>query len=79
MTAMMNRVSQLGVYVAQTGDSSVFEPGDMIVSIDGTDVSSAAEIKEAVNSHNVGDTITVSVIRGNSRQDVEVNIQEAKQ
>jgi serine protease Do len=79
MTAMMNRVSQLGVYVAETEDGSEFEPGDMIVSIDGTDVSSMAEIKEAVSSHNVGDRITASVIRGNSQQNVTVTIQEMKQ
>lgn len=78
-TAMMNRVSQLGVYVAQSEDGSAFEPGDRIVSIDGIEVSSVAEIKEILNIHSIGDVMDALIMRGNSQQSIAVTVQEVKQ
>ena len=70
-TAMQYRVSEMGVYVAKVADSSGasaagIQSGDMIVSVDGTAVSSAADVKTAIKSHQVGDTVKIEVQRGGS-------------
>jgi serine protease Do len=78
MTAMMNRVSQLGVYVTETNGAE-FQQGDLILSIDGTAVSTAAEVKDILNGHAIGDTVDVVVARGNTQQSVTVTVQELKQ
>lgn len=70
-TAMQYRVSEMGVYVAKVADNSGasvagIQSGDMLVSIDGTAVSSAADVKTAIKSHQVGDTVKIEVQRNGS-------------
>ena len=48
--------------------------GDIIVAIDGNDVSSMEDVIKAVGSHNPGDQITVTILRGDNRQDVSVDL-----
>ncbi len=75
-TAMMYRVQQLGVYVAQAEDGNGLQPGDMIVAINGTEITAAPEVKEVLSGHSIGDTISVVVVRGNVQQTIPVTIQE---
>lgn len=60
-------VSRTGLYVSGTTKGSLLESGDRILSIDGQQVQSAADIRRLVSLHQVGDTITVTVSR-NGRQ-----------
>lgn len=54
-TAMMYRVNQLGVYVLKsTNEANNLQAGDCIVSVDGTAVSSADEVKSIIQDHKVG-------------------------
>ena len=65
MTAMYYFSSPYtGVYITATGASDEFRSGDLILSVDGTDVSSVSEVNRIVNGKNVGDTIEVIVLRG---------------
>jgi S1-C subfamily serine protease len=48
--------------------------GDVIVEFDGQRVSTSAELQSAVDAKRPGDTVTVTVIRGNDRREVEVTL-----
>ena len=76
-TAMSYRVQELGVYVAKTNvPNSPFVSGDRIVSVDGQKVDEYADVKSIVQSHKVGDTLSVVLSRNGSEQTVEVTLQE---
>ena len=68
-TAMYYRVSEAGLYVySVTNDSKAaqagFKPGDLIKSIDGKAITTEEEYEELIDSHAVGDTLSVIVSRG---------------
>ena len=75
-TAMYYRVSQLGVYVAQSDDDSELKGGDLILKIDEEAVSSSADIKFVLSRYNIGDQIIVQVKRGGTQQNIIVTIKE---
>ena len=78
-TAMMYQVNQLGVYVLKsTNEANNLQPGDCIVSIDGTAVSSADEVKSIIQSHAVGDKLSIVIIRDGKTMTVEATLQESK-
>ena len=60
------------VYVYDAGDHEQFQKQDIIVSIDGTSVSTLSEVKRLVRSHKVGDTLAVVVQRNG--QNVTLNV-----
>lgn len=79
--AMQYRVSETGVYVAEVAsgsgaESGGIQTGDMIVSVDGTAVSSAADVKQAIKQHQVGDQVQIQVKRGNAMQTLNVTLGE---
>ncbi len=78
-TAMMYRVNQLGVYVLKsTNEANNLQSGDCIVSVDGTAVSSADEVKSIIQDHAVGDTLSIVIIREGKTMTVEAALQENK-
>ena len=78
-TAMMYRVNQLGVYVLQsTNEANNLQSGDCIVSVDGTAVSSADEVKSIIQDHAVGDILSIVIIRDGKTMTVEATLQESK-
>jgi S1-C subfamily serine protease len=48
--------------------------GDIIVAMDGDDVSSMDDVIKAVDAHQPGDQITLTVLRGGERQDINVEL-----
>lgn len=74
-----------GVYFVgyQTGQKGDFLYGDKIIAIDGSEVSTRAEILSILNDYSVGDSVTVTVSRLNSDMgrrkmvDVEVKLIES--
>ena len=78
-TAMYYRVSQLGVYVAQSGNNSELKAGDLILKLNEEAVSSSADIKSILSNYAIGDQITVQVYRDGSLQNILVTIQEITQ
>ncbi|SEA25618.1 serine protease Do [Eubacterium aggregans] len=80
-TAMQYRVNSTGVYIRQVTSggpaaNAGLQSGDRIVSVGGTAVSSAADVKQAIRSHSVGDTIEVKVSRNGSEQTMKVTLGE---
>lgn len=78
-TAMYYRVSQLGVYVAKSGNNSELKAGDLILKLNEEAVSSYADIKSILSNYAIGDQITVQVYRDGSLQNILVTIQEITQ
>lgn len=78
-TAMYYRVSQLGVYVAQSGNNGDLMVGDLILKLNEQEVSSSADIKSILSNYAIGDQITVQVYRDGSLQNILVTIQEITQ
>lgn len=76
-TAMRYRISQLGVYVAETTSSS-FQVGDCILSIAGQAIESSTDIKNILNDYQVGDKISVQVMRNNQKTKISVTLEELK-
>jgi serine protease DegQ len=49
---------------------------DVVVSIDGTQVKSSAEVQDYIAKQKVGQTITVGIIRSNKPLNISVTLQE---
>lgn len=79
MTAAMYRVDRLGVYVLSTEENSAAAqagllPGDCVLSVNGQEVSAASDIQKIVSGSQVGDTLTLDVIRYSSGQKEQVQV-----
>lgn len=76
------RLPQLGVYVVQTTGGSAaaagFKSGDCILSVDGTAVTTGAQVVDAVGKRAVGDKVTVVILRDGKQQTLEMTLQEDK-
>ena len=55
--------------------SAVYEVGDIIESIDGQNVYMITDYMDALSGKKAGDTVTLGVIRGNSRVELELNLE----
>ncbi len=79
-TAYYYGVSRTGVYVQSiTGENakaSGLQTGDCIVSVADTAVSSVSEFNTAIKQYSVGDTVTLTVIRGNRQGTLELTLVE---
>lgn len=70
-----------GVYVFQVSlgspaDRAGLQRDDVILSIDGKEVNSVSEIRAAITSHKVGDTIKLTYVRGKNSNTVDVVLAE---
>ena len=68
-----------GAYVGEIisgspADDSDLETGDVITALDDTAVSSADSLIIAVRSHDVGDKVTLTVMRGSEEKQIEVTL-----
>ena len=80
-TAMRYRVNDLGTYVYQVNDGSDADKaglltGDLVKSIDGTEITSSSEIKSLMNDYSVGDQMNITVQRDNKEVTVTVTFTE---
>ncbi len=75
-TAASYRVGALGVYVYESKFTDEIKNGDRIASINGKEVSSSAGVKEALYGCKVGDTVSVTVVRGGRFVDVKLTLRE---
>jgi S1-C subfamily serine protease len=60
------------------GNVPVMLGGDLIVAIDGQDIQTPQDLSAALNMHRAGDTVTVTIFRGQRRLDVRVTLSDAK-
>ncbi len=77
MTASQLGVDSTGVYIVQivdggAADNAGLRSGDRIVSVDGSEVSSASDVRTALNKHKIGESISITVERNGQTQDFDV-------
>ncbi len=60
------------------GNMPVMLGGDLIVAIDGQDIQTPQDLSAALNMHRAGDTVSVTIFRGQRRMDVRVTLSDAK-
>ncbi len=75
-TAMYYGLDSLGVYVTESKFTDEIKNGDRIVSVNGTKVSSEAEVKSILSDLKVGDKVTFTVARKSGQFDVPVTLRE---
>ncbi len=68
-----------GTQRAYMGNTPVMLGGDLIVGIDGGEITTPQDLSAALNSHRAGDTVTLTIYRGRRRLDVKVTLSDAKQ
>ena len=71
----------VGVYVASVEEYSAAEKagikaGDVIIKADGKEVKTMNELNEIKNTHNIGDTMTVTINRNGKEKDITIILQE---
>ena len=60
------------------GNTPVMLGGDLIVGFDGKDIQTPQDLNAALNLHRAGDTVSVTVFRGQRRMTVKVTLGDAK-
>jgi S1-C subfamily serine protease len=66
-----------GNQTAYLGQLQIYIGGDLIVNIDGQDVTNTQDISDVMNKHQVGDTVTVTFYRGRKKMTTQVTLGEA--
>jgi len=64
---------------AYLGNTQIRLGGDLIVAIDGQPVQDRQDLADIMNKHRAGDTVTVTIYRGQRRMQVRVTLGEARQ
>jgi S1-C subfamily serine protease len=59
------------------GNMPVMSGGDLIVAMDGQEITNSQDLSAAMNSHRAGDEVTLTVFRGRKRIDVKVKLSDA--
>ena len=80
-SAFYYNVNQLGVYVlsvdsGSNAEKAGFTSGDLITAVNGTEVSTAADIDKALENSKVGDTVTFTVSRRGQSTDIKLTLSE---
>jgi S1-C subfamily serine protease len=68
-----------GNQLAYKGNTQVMLGGDLIVAVDGQEITTPQDLSNALNAHHAGDTVVVTVYRGQQRMNVKVKLSDAKQ
>ncbi len=68
-----------GTQQARMGYQPVMLGGDLIVAIDGQEVTTPQDLSAALNKHHAGDTAVLMVFRGRSRMTFKVVLSDAKE
>ena len=66
-----------GDKAAYLGNMQIYLGGDLIVAIDGQDVTSTQDISDVMNRHQAGDTVSVTFFRGRRKMTARVTLGEA--
>lgn len=71
----------IGIYISEVEDFSAaqkagLKPGDVIIAVDGTTVTTRDELDEIKYSHSIGDKITLKINREGKEMDIELTLAE---
>ncbi len=67
-----------GTQRAYQGNMPVMLGGDLIIAMDGEEITSPQDLAAAMNSHRAGDVVTVTIFRGRRRMDIKVTLGDAR-
>lgn len=63
---------------AYQGNIPVMLGGDLIVAMDGAEITSPQDLSAAMNSHRAGDTVTITIFRGRKKMEIKVTLGDAR-
>lgn len=66
--------AKAGLAGTKRDDSGNIQLGEVIVGIDGTKVENASDLAKVLQDHQVGDTVTLTVVKDGQRKDVSVTL-----
>ncbi len=69
--------AQAGLRGTERDKAGHIRLGDVVVAVDGQQIDNGKQLHAAVQKHQVGDTITLTILRDDQRQDVKVTLQSA--
>ena len=80
-TASKNNLVE-GVYVVSVDEYSAAElagikAGDVITAADGKEITTMDELNEIKNTHSIGDTMTLTIYRDGSKEDINLTLKES--
>lgn len=75
-TAAMYRLNEIGVYIARAPGDSEFAMGDRIISIGDREIASCGDISAVLQKHKVGDTLNITVQRGDNQVTFDLTLRE---
>jgi S1-C subfamily serine protease len=61
---------------AYLGNTPIYLGGDLIIAIDGRQVTSAQDLSQIMDEHKTGDIVTVTFLRGRRKMSVQVRLEE---
>jgi S1-C subfamily serine protease len=67
-----------GTQRAYKGNMPVMLGGDLIIAMDGEEITSPQDLSAAMNAHRAGDAVTVTIFRGRKRMDIKVTLGDAR-
>ena len=68
-----------GTQRAYLGNTPFMLGGDLIVGVDGQEITTAQDLSNALNAHHAGDTVVLTVYRGRQQFNVKVTLSDATQ
>lgn len=75
--AIQYGVMRTGIYVLSVSGSDGFRAGDQILTMDGKEIAAMSDYNEVLDAHQVGDTIAVTVRRGNRQATLTMTLRQA--
>ena len=66
----------MSVIEGSAAEAAGIQVNDIITKIDGKDINGSSALRATINTYNIGDTITVTVQRGNQAFDIQVTLLE---
>ena len=80
--ARQYNLDAFGIYVAELSSpesrESGLQPGDRIISIDGSKISRLADISKVLDKHKPGDSVKIEVVRDDEKQTFDITLSEAQ-
>jgi S1-C subfamily serine protease len=66
-----------GSQQAYLGNTPIYLGGDLIIAIDGRQVTSGQDVSQIMDEHKTGDTVTVTFLRGQHKMSAQATLEEA--
>jgi S1-C subfamily serine protease len=63
---------------AYVGNTPIMLGGDLIIAIDGQEVEDPQDINAIMEKHQAGDTVSVTIVRGQRRMTIKLTLGEAR-